>query len=239
MSKTKLKNEEETPKALTINVFIMGKKYQVPFGLTIMEAIEYAGYQFVRGAGCRAGFCGACATVYRKENDYRLKSAIACQSLAEEGMFLAQLPFTPANRIHYDLKQVTIQNNPLLSLYPELSRCVSCNSCSKACPQDLKVMDYVQAALRGDVARVSELSFDCIQCGLCSMRCPAEIPQYHVAQAARRMYAKYELIAPDELDNRLQELDEDKFKERMDEFMEMSTDDLTDIYIHRKEKGVN
>jgi len=48
-----------------VEVFIMGKSYKVPAGLTIMKALEYAGYRFVRGCGCRAGFCGACATVYR------------------------------------------------------------------------------------------------------------------------------------------------------------------------------
>ena len=32
-----------------VNVFLMGKKYSVPSGLTIMGAMEYAGYQLVRG----------------------------------------------------------------------------------------------------------------------------------------------------------------------------------------------
>jgi len=42
----------------TVEVFIMGKSYRVPAGLTIMKAIEYAGYKFIRSCGCRAGFCG-------------------------------------------------------------------------------------------------------------------------------------------------------------------------------------
>ena len=48
-----------------VNIFLFGKQYQVPDDLTIMRAMEYAGYQLVRGCGCRNGFCGACATVYR------------------------------------------------------------------------------------------------------------------------------------------------------------------------------
>lgn len=44
-----------------VKIFIMGKAYQVPKGLTIMKAMEHAGYQFIRGCGCRGGFCGACA----------------------------------------------------------------------------------------------------------------------------------------------------------------------------------
>ena len=42
-----------------VNVFVMGKKYEVPASLTIMKALEYAGYKLVRGCGCRNGFCGA------------------------------------------------------------------------------------------------------------------------------------------------------------------------------------
>ena len=45
-----------------IPVYIMGKQYMVPEALTIMKAIEYAGYQFIRGCGCRGGVCGACST---------------------------------------------------------------------------------------------------------------------------------------------------------------------------------
>ena len=55
-----------------IPIYIMGKRYEVPESLTIMKAIEYAGYKLIRGCGCRGGFCGACATVYRVEGDPRL-----------------------------------------------------------------------------------------------------------------------------------------------------------------------
>ena len=32
-----------------VNIFLFGKQYQVPEHLTIMCAMEYAGYQLVRG----------------------------------------------------------------------------------------------------------------------------------------------------------------------------------------------
>ena len=32
-----------------VNIFLFGKKYEVPSNLTIMGAMEYAGYQLVRG----------------------------------------------------------------------------------------------------------------------------------------------------------------------------------------------
>ena len=40
-----------------VDVFFFGKKYSVPENLTIMTAMEYAGYKLVRGCGCRNGFC--------------------------------------------------------------------------------------------------------------------------------------------------------------------------------------
>ena len=48
-----------------VNIYLFGKKYEVPEELTIMKAMEYCGYKLVRGCGCRNGFCGACATLYR------------------------------------------------------------------------------------------------------------------------------------------------------------------------------
>ncbi|KPK22426.1 MAG: 4Fe-4S ferredoxin, partial [Dehalococcoidia bacterium SG8_51_3] len=48
-------NEKSTEKekAKLIPVYVMGKRYLVPETLTIMKALEYAGYQFIRGCGCR------------------------------------------------------------------------------------------------------------------------------------------------------------------------------------------
>ncbi len=56
-----------------VNIYIMGKQYTVPAALTIMNAMEYAGYQHKRGCGCRNGFCGACATIYRIKGQNELK----------------------------------------------------------------------------------------------------------------------------------------------------------------------
>jgi len=73
MEKPKVKKAKDIEeKAGTVEVFIMGKSYKVPAGLTIMKALEYAGYRYIRGCGCRAGFCGACSTIYRKEDEQKL-----------------------------------------------------------------------------------------------------------------------------------------------------------------------
>jgi len=39
--------------AKLIPIYLMGKRYEVPETLTIMKAIEYAGYKYIRGCGCR------------------------------------------------------------------------------------------------------------------------------------------------------------------------------------------
>ncbi|MDH4067880.1 MAG: hypothetical protein OEU97_02990, partial [Dehalococcoidia bacterium] len=51
---TAVKKEKKTAAKL-IPIYIMGKRYEVPEGLTIMKAMEYAGYILIRGCGCRGG----------------------------------------------------------------------------------------------------------------------------------------------------------------------------------------
>ncbi|UCF09948.1 MAG: 4Fe-4S dicluster domain-containing protein [Candidatus Bipolaricaulota bacterium] len=215
-------------------IFIMGKAYDVPPGVTIMDAMEYAGYRFVRGAGCRSGFCGACGTVYRKEGDYRFEFALACQEMVQDGMHLTQLPFTPAPRAAYELPSLDSSENVLLQYYPEIARCVSCNTCTKACPQDLEVMEYVQAALRGDLAEVAALSFDCIQCGLCAMRCPADIKHYHMAQLARRLLSVSASPVPEHLTERLKAMASGACGEELDELVGLDVDALKERYSARE-----
>jgi ferredoxin len=182
-----MKNENDLQIKM-IPIFIMGKRYEVPETLTIMKAMEYAGYKFVRGCGCRGGICGACATVYRKKNNYKLYSGLACQTVVEPDMFLTQIPFYPANRATYDYSIITPQPEEINRLYPELFRCVACNACTKVCPMDVDVMDVVALLKRGNIIKAAEASFGCIRCGLCASRCMGELPQYHIFQLARRLY---------------------------------------------------
>jgi ferredoxin len=178
----------------TISIYIMDKRYQVPASLTIMRAFESAGYKMIRGAGCRGGFCGACATVYRMAGDNKLSVALACQTVVQDGMRLAQIPSFPANKARYDFASLQPQGATLLEIYPELSLCKGCNTCTKACPQELEVMEYIAASLRGDIAAAADKSFDCLACGLCTARCPGELVPYNIALLARRLYGGY--IAP-------------------------------------------
>lgn len=216
-----------------VTVFIMGQKYEVPEGFTILNAVEYAGYQLKRGVGCREGFCGACATVYKLPGDYKLRGGLACQTVVQEGMYIAQIPFTPAQKATYDLNELKPDVTTFQKLYPEAFRCLGCNACSKVCPQEIKVMDYIQAIMRGDIALAADLSFDCIMCGLCAMRCPAEMAQYNIALLARRLYGKYMMPKPEFLEKRLKEIEEGKFDKEIEELMKMDRESLAKKYSER------
>lgn len=216
-----------------VKVYIMGKAYTVPGSLTIMKAMEYAGYKLVRGVGCREGFCGACGTVFRRRGDYKLYSGLACQTLVEDGMYLAQIPFFPAEKAVYDVRVLEPNASSILRFYPELARCVSCNSCTKVCPQEIDVMDYVNEALRGDIARAANTSFDCIMCGLCAARCHAEMPQYLIGILARRLYAAHIAARDGELEARVGQILEGDFDKELAKLKGMNVDELKALYKKR------
>lgn len=217
-----------------VPIYIMGKKYLVPETLTIMKAMEYSGYRFIRGCGCRDGKCGACATVYRTADDYKIKVGLACQTVIEEGMCLTQIPFYPANKSKYDLEKLAADIKALMEQYPELNRCVSCNSCGKICPQDLKVMEAMAAVMRGDIKKVAELTFECIMCGLCASRCPAEIVQYNIFMLCRRLCGKYILQESPDLKERLKQIENGDYDQEMETLKNEGLDELKKKYETRK-----
>ncbi|MFC1887660.1 4Fe-4S dicluster domain-containing protein [Candidatus Cloacimonadota bacterium] len=223
-------------KRVMIKVYISGELYEVPEGSTIISSMEYSGFQLKKGVGCREGYCGACATVYREKGDYKLKGGLACQTVVTDGMAIAMIPFVPAEKPIYDINELEADVSTFIELFPTVFRCVSCNTCTKSCPQDIQVMDYVQALIRGNIARAANLSFDCIRCGLCALRCPAEIVQYNNAILARRLYAKYLAKKSPELDVRLDEIKAGKFDKELEEMKKMPEKELSKKYFSREIK---
>lgn len=217
-----------------VDIFIMGKRYTVPETLTIMDAMEYAGYQLVRGCGCRAGFCGACATVYRMAGDYELQVGLACQTKVEDGMYLAQIPFFPGRKAAFDLEEIKPSTAHFTQLYPEVYRCLGCSSCTKVCPQDIDVMQYIAYIQRGDFQKAADISFDCLMCGLCVSRCPANIVHYNAALTARRLYSRY-IAKPDAfLVERAKAIEEGKMDAEIDELVTADKEKLQELYDNRE-----
>ena len=217
-----------------VNVFLFGKRYEVPESLTIMKAMEYAGYQLVRGCGCRNGFCGACATIYRIKGQQELKTCLACQQQVEEGMYVATLPFFPLVKQVYDINKVKPTEQIMMQLYPEIYSCIGCNACTKACTQELNVMQYIAYAQRGEYEKCAEESFDCVMCGVCSSRCPAGISHPQVALLSRRLTGKY--IAPEtqHLINRVAEIDRGDCKAALEAIMNTPLEEQKHLYNNRE-----
>lgn len=213
-----------------IPIYIMGKKYQVPMGLTIMKAMEYSGYHLTRGCGCRGGVCGACVTIYRKKDDYRWQIALACQAVVIENIFLVQLPYVPAHKAVYDIRGIEASEENVVSLYPELLRCMGCNTCTRSCPMGLEVMNYVSAAITGDWQMVKKLSMDCIMCGMCAARCPAELAPFNIAMLVRRMMGRKAHQTPEYLTRRLEDIREGVYGDELARLRAMSKDELLGCY---------
>lgn len=220
--------------AQMIPVYIMGKRYEVPDSLTIMKALEYSGYQYIRGCGCRGGVCGACSTVYRKSGDYKIYTGLACQTVVEPNMHLAQIPFYPANRADFNYEEIEATAEAVFQLYPELFRCVACNACTKVCPMDVEVMDYIAELKRGDLETAAHTSFDCIQCGLCASRCMGELPQYHIAQLARRLYAGKLAPKAGHAIKMVKRISDGEFNGLLNKAVNMNLEDLRNAYVERE-----
>lgn len=94
-------------------------------------------------------------------------------------------------------------------------------------------MDFIQASLRGEIAKAAELSFDCLQCGLCAARCPADIVHYHVGQLARRLNGKFIQPTSQHLKERNQEIEAGVFDEEMEKLTKMDLDQLKKVYTER------
>jgi formate hydrogenlyase subunit 6/NADH:ubiquinone oxidoreductase subunit I len=234
VKETVRKEKTKAVKIKLIPVYVMGKRYLVPETLTIMKALEYAGYRFIRGCGCRGGICGACATVYRKPGDYHLRVGLACQTVVEPDMYLTQIPFYPANRASYDFEQLTSSPEEIFKLYPEVFRCLACNSCTKVCPMDVQVMDVISAIKQGDIARAAAFSFNCIQCGLCVSRCLGELPQYHIFQFARRIYGSKIAPRAQHLAEAVEAVKNGRYEEELEKLKKSDVKQLTEIYKARE-----
>jgi heterodisulfide reductase subunit C len=235
MSKTATKPKKAPAKGKSaeagqVPIFVMGQRFEVPASLTIQKALEYAGYQLVRGCGCRGGICGACGTVYRFPDSYRIEVGLACQTVVQPDMYIAQIPFFPGNKAVYDIETLPAEGGTIAALYPEVFKCVGCGTCTRSCPMDIDVMGYISKAIQGDIAAVAESSFDCVMCGLCAARCPAEEVQYNIGILARRLYARHLAPKAGHLAKAVKLVEAGTFDKALKELKKTTTDELKKLY---------
>ena len=79
-------------------------------------------------------------------------------------------------------------------LFELAEECRNCMECVRACPNNLPVMDAVQAAKEGNLAPLAELQDYCVGCGRCESACPQDIPLVsflYRAQAEMKKSEKY------------------------------------------------
>jgi heterodisulfide reductase subunit C len=219
--------------ARLIDIYIMGRHCEVPEGLTILTAMEYSGYTMIRSCGCRAGFCGACATIYNFKNDPQLRYDLACQKAVEQDMVIVQVPFFPSVKSIYDLEKLQASGETILKLYPDIVKCFGCNTCTKTCPQELEVMWFMSDAIRGDIAAVADKSFDCLMCGLCAARCPQGLVPYNVAILCRRLYGHNLAPVSKHLADRIVEIESGKYDSEITKLKKTDHKELSRLYAER------
>ena len=216
-----------------VNVYFFGKKYSVPGDLTIMTAMEYAGYTLTRGWGCHPKLFGVSSHSPPLTGKNEPKTLLVCQRQVQEGMYVASIPFFPTDKRTYEIENLKADQRVMMELYPEIYACIGCNACTKACTQSLNVMQYIAYAQRGELEKCAEESFDCVGCGCCSVRCPAGISHPMVGLLARRLTGKYIAPKSEHLEKRVTEIKEGAYDELIEAIMHKPITEMKELYNHR------
>lgn len=220
-----------------VHIVFRGIQYEIPENLTVMQALEHTGHFLTRGCGCRGGVCGACVMAFRMPGDHRLHVGLACQTIAVNGMDIQQLLYFPATHRGADLSQLKLGLSDLLSIHPELARCLGCYTCTKSCPQEIQVGEAMAAVLREDWEVAYQISFECIMCGMCTSRCPAELSPHQILMVVRRLYGRDALPIPEYLHQRLEEIHCGAFAEEMKHLRDMKAEAIRERFQHYLEQS--
>ena len=207
-------------------IVYLGKTYDVPASLTVLKALEQVGYRFVRGCGCRGGVCGACAFVYRLPDDPHLRGGLACQTTVIDGMRIATLPYTPTVRRSFDLEALDQAQQAVLTVYPEVLRCLGCGQCTRICPKKLDVRDLIAHIKRGDLAPAAAHSMECVMCNLCAARCPVAIPQAEVMLLVRRLRGRHGVAPAPDVEERVAEVEAGRYVNEIRELLALDGSEL-------------
>jgi ferredoxin len=133
----------------------------------------------------------------RLSGEKEVRTALACETLVQEGMQVAFLDyFTEATRHTYDLEHIGDSWQVLRTItdvFPEAPHCRHCSGCDRACPKDLEVQRGVNLAVEGKLAEASHVFDECVMCNLCTLACPESIRPNHLGLFVRRIVASQAL----------------------------------------------
>jgi len=144
--------------------------------------------------------------------------------VAEDGMDIQQLVYFPATHKGVGISELKPKLSDLLSIHPELPKCLGCYTCTKSCPQEIQVGEAMAAVLRDEWKLAYEISFECIMCGMCTSRCPAELSPHQILMVVRRLYGRDTIPTPDYLNSRLEEIRDGVFAKELGELRTMDSE---------------
>jgi ferredoxin len=101
---------------------------------------------------------------------------------------------------------------------------------------DIKVMDYVAAAMKGEIEEVARFSFECVMCGACVAKCPAEISQPNVGLLARRIYGRHILPLPEGLYEKISDIEKGRYRKVLERLQRMPLEELMKVYTQREQE---
>ena len=160
----------------------------------------------------------------------QIKTGLACQTQVVSGMSIIHVPYFPTEKPGYEIEKLSPDAASLGKVYPQLYKCLQCNTCTKMCPQDINVMECMAFSMRGDIIGVAVQSVSCVMCGLCATRCPAEIAPYHILLLSRRLYGRYVLPQSKNVLSRIKQIEEGEFNAEIDGLTTRDTDQLKEMY---------
>jgi len=199
-----------------LHLSIQGRQIEASANCSILQAFLQAGETLVEGVGCMGqGVCGSCRVMVRRSDDQEVKTALACETLIEDGMQVAFLDyFAESSRQAYrmeDLRDSWQVLRTISEVFPEASHCRHCNGCDRACPKGLDVQNGVIFAVEGKLTASSQVFDECVMCNLCTLACPESIRPNHLGLFVRRMIASLSL-RPANLMQRLHQIERGEMK---------------------------
>lgn len=213
--------------AKQVTIEIMGTFYQVPEGLTMLQAMWHTGHRLTRGLGCLGGICGACSTSYRTKGDIKIKNCLACQTQIEDGMSFSLIySYYPSRKVPYDFEEVEDPKQDLFRYYPEAALCRNCDSCTVACPKGIDVRAAVWEAVFGKFKECAEQFLPCVMCSLCVPVCIADIAPNQVGVYVRRAQGVFFEERPAQLSERIEEIEQGTFDAEWERLFNLSNEDL-------------